>query len=171
MDYKIPFRGLKEGKHEFEFSFEKAFFEQFPGTDVTDGRVAATIELIKRSTGMECFFEVSGKVKVPCDRCLDEYLQDIEYSGKLFFEFGEETEEISDELIMLSGAEDYIDVAEYVFEFINLSLPFQKLHTDDHEGNSLCNQQMIDKLNELKGNNNSNEIDDPRWDKLRDLIN
>lgn len=171
MDYKIPFRGLNEGEHHYEFSFEKEFFESFSDSDISDGRVNTQVKLIKRSTGLECSFEIAGKVKVPCDRCLDQYLQDIEHSGKLFFEYGDETKEISDELMVLSGTEDFIDMGEIIFEYINLSLPFQKIHPDDHEGNSLCNQEMIDKLNELKGNNNSDEIDDPRWDKLRDLIN
>ncbi len=171
MDYKIPFRGLEEGKHEYRFSIDNKFFEDIPEGEVKEGKLEAHVELLKRTTGMECFFTVSGKVKVACDRCLDEYLENIEYTGKLFFEFGEETQEISDELIVLSGAEDYLDMADYFYEFINLSLPFQKLHPDDAEGNSLCNQKMIDKLNELQGDNNNDEIDDPRWDKLRDLIN
>lgn len=171
MDYKIPFRGLTEGKHEYEFSIDNTFFEDFPDEEIKEGRLQVNVELIKRSTGMELSLVITGKVKVPCDRCLDEYLEDIDYSGKLFFEYGEETREVSDELIILSGSEDYIDMGEYAFEYIKLSLPFQKLHSDDPDGNSLCNQDMIKRLNELTGNTNSDENDDPRWDQLRDLIN
>ncbi len=170
MDYKIPFRGLKEGKYKYDFSLDNKFFENFPESEMNEGKLEAHVELVKRSTGMECFFTIIGTVIVPCDRCLDEYLENVDYSGKLFFEYGDETYEISEELIVLSDAEDYLDMAEYFFEFINLSLPFQKLHPNDAKGNSLCNHKMIDKLNEFQGDNN-NEIDDPRWDKLRDLIN
>lgn len=171
MDLKIPFRGLEEGKHEYEFSIDDKFFENFPEGEVKEGRLTAFVELIKRSTGMESTFNISGKVKVPCDRCLEEYLENIEYSGKLFFQYGEETHEISDELIVLSGSEDYLDMAEYINEFIHLSLPFQKSHPDDPDGNTLCDQGLMDRLNELSGNTNTDEIEDPRWDKLRDLIN
>lgn len=169
MDFNIPFRGLTEGKHDYEFSINDKFFEKFPESEIKQGRLKAKVELMKRSTGLEVYFEIDGKVKVVCDRCLDEYLEPIEYSGTLFFEYGSETIEISDELVMLSAAEDVLDISNYLYEFILLSLPVQRIHPDDENGNSLCNPDMLERLKQLQGKNND-EIDDPRWDKLKDLI-
>lgn len=170
MDYTIPFRGLKAGKHQYEYRIDDKFFEAFPDGELKHGRLIVNVELIKRSTGLEVEFIISGKVKVTCDRCLDAFLMPVAYQGKLFFEFGQESREVTDELIMLSGADDDLDLSQYIYEYINLSLPLQKIHPDDHEGNSLCNAEMLKRLNN-SSNNNDDEIDDPRWDKLRDLIN
>ena len=171
MDLNIPFKGLKEGKHQFQFHIDDKFFEAFPEGDIHKGDLEIKVDLVKRSTGLETLFAIHGKVVVPCDRCLDDLEQDIDYQGKLFFEFGEETNEVTDDLIMLSANENYLELTQYVYEFVSLSLPFQKFHGNDAKGHSLCNKEMLEKLNKLYSNNEDDEIEDPRWDKLRDLIN
>lgn len=171
MDLSIPFKGLKEGKHQYQFHIDDRFFEAFPEGDIHKGNLEVTVDLLKRSTGLEAHFKITGKVIVPCDRCLDDLEQDIDYEGRLFFEFGEESNEVTDELIMLSATENTLELAQYIYEFVSLSLPFQKFHGTDSKGNPLCNKEMLEKLNQLYRNNDEYEIEDPRWDKLRDLIN
>lgn len=171
MDYKIPFKGLENGNHQFKFNVDDKFFAQFDESDINQGKLVVNIDLIKRSTGLEVFVEISGIVVAQCDRCLDNLDCTIEYKGKIFFEFGSQNEEISDELIMLSQSEDNLELDNYIYEFINLSLPIQKFHPDDKDGYSLCNPDMLTKLDNITVNNDDKKIDDPRWDKLRDLIN
>jgi uncharacterized metal-binding protein YceD (DUF177 family) len=171
MDYKIPFKGLENGKHQYEFTIDDKFFEEFPEGEINRGSLIAKVELNKRTTGIESFFEISGIVKMPCDRCLDDLDCPVEFQGKLFFEFGHESEEVSDELVMLSPSENYLELDIYIYEYIILSLPIQNIHPNDKNGKSLCNAEMLAKLNSMIVNNDDDEIDDPRWDKLRDLIN
>ncbi len=171
MDLSIPFQGLKEGNHQYQFSIGNKFFEAFPEGDVHQGKLEVSVELTKRSTGLETWFSIHGKVIVACDRCLDDLEMDIDYEGKLFFEFGEETVEVTDELIMISANQNSLELDQYIYEFIVLSLPIQKFHPNDAKGKTLCNREMLDKLNKLYRNNEEDEIVDPRWDKLKDLIN
>jgi len=172
VDYKVQFRGLAEGKHHFEYNINDTFFEAFAESEIKKGKLFVTVDLLKRSTGMEVDFNISGFVVIQCDRCLDEFDKQIEYTGKLFFEYGDETEEVSDELTVLSYGENYLNLDKYIYEFINLSLPIQKIHPDDENGNSTCNVEMLKKLDKYIINNQKDEIEeDPRWDKLRDLIN
>jgi uncharacterized metal-binding protein YceD (DUF177 family) len=172
VDYKVQFRGLAEGKHHFEYNINDTFFEAFAESEIKKGKLFVIVDLIKRSTGMEVDFNISGFVEIQCDRCLDYFNKGIEYSGKLFFEYGEKTEEVSDELTVLSYGENYLNLDKYIYEFINLSLPIQKIHPDDENGNSTCNAEMLKKLDKyIINNNQKDEIDDPRWGKQRDLIN
>ena len=171
MDYKIPFRGLNEGKHAYEFSIDHKFFDLFPESEIKEGELNAMVDVIKRANGLEAEFAITGKVKVTCDRCLDEFDFPISTKEKLFFEFGEESLEVTDELIMLSAAENMLNLGQYIYEFINLSLPLQRIHPNDKSGKSLCNPVMLEKLNQLIVHNDDNEIEDPRWGKLKDLIN
>ena len=171
MDYRIPFRGLKEGKHTYEFTMDRKFFELFSESEIKEGELNAKVELSKRSNGLEAEFTINGIVKVICDRCLDEFDFPIHTRNKLFFEFGEENREVTDELIMLSASESLLNLGQYIYEFINLNLPLQRIHPDDEFGNSLCNSTMLKKLNDLIVHNNDDEIEDPRWGKLKDLIN
>lgn len=171
VDYNIPFRGIKEGKHQYEFRIDDKFFEEFPDSEITKGALIATVDLIKRSTGIETRFIIQGTVTVPCDRCLDNLECPIDYDGKLYFEFGEESQEMTDELVIISGNENYLELAQYIYEFIYLSLPMHKVHGKNKAGEQLCNQEMLERLGSMISNNDEDEIDDPRWDKLRDLIN
>ncbi len=169
MDYSIPFRGLKEGTHRFEFTADDAFFAAYPETEVIRGNVHAVVDVLKRSNGLETVFTLRGSVFVECDRCLEECEQTVDFSGKLYFEFGHETMEVSDELIMLDENENTIDAGQYIGEYISLSLPMQKIHGTDKNGKSLCNAEMVETLKKYKINND--DIADPRWDKLKDLMN
>lgn len=170
MDYKIPLNNIKDGKNCYKFTINKEFFKGFTNSDIVDGELIAEVDLIKNYRGIESEIFIDGKVKIPCDRCLEEYFEHIVYKGKLFFEFGDKTEEITDELIRLSNAEEYLDLSTYFSEFINLSLPFQKFHPTDKKGNTLCNPKMLEKIDELTNKKNKNTID-PRWEKLEKLKN
>ena len=45
------------------------------------------------------------------------------------------------------------------------------MHPDDEFGNITCNPEMLEKLEEHMIEQDSNEeISDPRWDKLKDLL-
>ena len=58
---------------------------------------------------------------------------------------------------------------QHIYEYIQLALPIKRVHTDDSEGNSTCDPEMLKKLNEFIVEEENNT--DPRWDELRKLIN
>jgi len=62
--YAIPFRGLKEGKHYYEFIADNSFFEQFDFSEVKKGLVKINVELIKHSQFLELHFSLNGRVMV-----------------------------------------------------------------------------------------------------------
>ena len=170
MDYTIPINDLKDGKHQYGFDVADEIFEAFPESEVKKCSIHVDTELIKRGTNIEVFFRLNGKVTVTCDRCLDEFEMPIENEGHLFFEQSDEPGEVSDELIMISRSESRLDLKQYIYEFISLAIPAQKYHPEDENGNSACDPEMLRRLNEIKTNGNGGGTD-PRWDKLKDLVN
>lgn len=170
MDYTIPINDLKDGKHQYGFDVADEFFETFPESEVKKCSIHVDVELIKRGTNIEVFFDLNGKVTVVCDRCLDEFEMPIENEGHLFFEQSDEPGEVSDELIMISRSESRLDLKQYIYEFISLAIPAQKYHPEDENGNSACDPEMLRRLNEIKTNGSGGGTD-PRWDKLKDLVN
>ena len=66
-EFKIPFVGLKEGKHNFEFRITKAFFDFFEYDEFNDVAIDISLELIKTSTLMELVFNAKGTINVNCD--------------------------------------------------------------------------------------------------------
>ena len=168
--FVIPFKGLSSGKHDFVFDIDDKFFDAFTESEINKGKVHVEVHLIKSGTMLELIFSLEGSVYVMCDRCLDDFDLSISYNTNLFVKFGETTEEQTDEIIVLSHNEFEIDLSQYIYEYIHLSLPYRRLHPDDENGISTCNKDMIKKLEEYLMDEKA-KTPDPRWNDLNNLLN
>lgn len=170
--FKIAHKGLKLGKHNFDFSINDSFFEQIDYSEIKKANVHIHIDLEKNSQMMICEIELSGTVNVECDRCLDPFDLPIQYIGNLYIKYGEsEQEDTDDEILIISPEEDEIDLMHLFYEYISLSIPVRHVHLLDSEGNSLCNKEMIKYLEEYIVEDEGETESDPRWDKLKELLN
>ncbi len=151
----IPFKGLSLGQHSFEFELDDRFFSQFENAVVQKGNVFVQVELNKLNNLMECDIVINGEVAVECDRCLDEFYIPISFEGKVIVstrgQVGEDYEQDEDDVdvLFLHPSDDELDLSQYCYESIGLSLPLQKVHPNDANGNSTCNKEMLDKLKDL----------------------
>ncbi|MFC2112374.1 DUF177 domain-containing protein [Bacteroidota bacterium] len=166
--YAIPFRGLKEGKHDFEFVADNLFFEQFDSSEVKRGLVKVRVELIKHSQFLELHFEIDGRVTVFCDRCLEPFAMGIDHRAVLYIRFGEKTYEQSEEVLILADSSSEVVLDQYIYEYTHLALPYQRIHPEIG-GHTGCNPEMMKKLENHSAQEES-ESQDPRWDKLKGLI-
>ena len=173
--YDIAFKGLKEGKHQFEFEIDDKFFERFENSEVTKGALIGTVEINKQSTLMILEMAVNGTVELLCDWCLENYQQPVTNQSKMYIKFGAEAEELNDDVIVLPLEDNQINVAQYLYELIILGLPIKHVHPDDEEGNSTCDPEMLGKLNEylVEEVDDDEEVDEPideRWSELKKLL-
>lgn len=167
--YAIPFKGLKEGKHDFNFVVDNSFFEQFESSEVKRGLVNVQVELIMHSQFLELQFDINGKITINCDRCLEPFVTRITHQAMLYIRFGEKTLEQSDELLILADSENEVPLDQLLFEYIHLALPIQRIHPEI-DGISGCNPEMMEKLNAHDADDTENASEDPRWEKLKGLI-
>lgn len=168
--YRIVYQGLSEGLHEFEFEIDDLFFEGLEYSDIKKGNLIAKVLVNKKTTFLELDFEINGFVEISCDRCLDEYNQQIDYEGKLFVKFTEQEDDLDDNVICLSPSEHELDISHYIYESINLSIPLKRVHPVDENGEETCNPEMLEKLNNYIIDEPTDENIDPRWDDLRNLM-
>lgn len=169
--YTIPFSGLKEGKHLYEFTADDRFFAGFEQSEIDKGKVSVQVELEKRSTYLGLTFMIKGEVELICDRCLEKYMQPLKSRNTLLVKFSEENIEDDAEIIYIHPNEHQIELAQVIYEFIVLSLPIRHVHPDDRDGNSLCDPAMLKKLDEYRASESGNtEPEDPRWNELRKII-
>lgn len=166
--YIIPFKGLKEGNHEFEFDFPEKFFKEHKVLESTNGNIKAVVHLVKSPNILSLAVQLKGFMQIQCDRCLDNFDFPIRYNGHFVVKFGENIEDSTDEIWILHPNEFELNLEQYFFECLGLSLPIQRVHPDDADGNSSCNKEMLSIL-ESHNTRNYNEPD-PRWNTLRDLL-
>ncbi len=167
--YIIPFKGLQDGKHIFRFKLEKEFFEIFEVEEINNVELDCEIQLVKKNSYLEVEFGIEGYIEVICDVCLDFYPQKIESSGKLYIRFGEESEELSDELIVIPSNQAELDVSQYLYDFSMLGIPFKKQHPTGKNGKSGCDPEMVKILKNMEVKEDTAQTD-PRWNNLKNLI-
>ncbi len=170
--YKIKFKGKREGKYFYKFDIENSFFENFPESEIKKAKVKAEIELLITKDLLTLNIGLKGIVELQCDRCLDYFDYPISYQTILYVDFGEKNSDLSDadNKITIAKSKDEIELDKHFYDYLHLSLPYQKIHPIDEEGNSLCNQSMLNKIEEFSGKEEKKEID-PRWEKLKKIYN
>jgi len=166
--FVIPFRGLKEGEHQFEYLINNTFFEVYQYEDILDADIKVHLNFIKKSTLLELSFIAKGEVQVTCDISNELFFQPIEGSLDLVIKFGEEYNNDNEDILIIPYGDFEIDIAQYIYEMIVLSLPVKKIHPGIIDGT--LKTDILDKLEELQPNKEqSNKSIDPRWDKLKGL--
>ena len=168
-EYSVRISGLQYGLHEFEFNIGSSFFAIMDHPDIEGGKVSALVILEKKPEMMSLKFHLKGALEVVCDRCLDKYLQAIQANEVLYVKFGEEDEEMNENVIIVSRDAHEIIIDQYLFEFMVLALPYKRIHPDREDGSPGCNLEMINKLNEHIVED-THDTYDPRWDELKRLI-
>jgi len=167
--YVISFRGLKEGKHQFEYKIDSKFFEVYQYEDILDADVSVRLEFIKKSTLLELDFDVKGKVKLACDVTNELYQQPIDGKYNLTVKFGDEYNDENENILIISHDAYELDISQFIFEIIVLALPTKRIHPGVLDGT--LKSDILDKLEELKPKEENNNIDpDPRWDTLKGLL-
>jgi uncharacterized metal-binding protein YceD (DUF177 family) len=172
-EFLIPFIGLKLGKHHFEYQVNNAFFENFDYQEFNSSDIKVNVVLEKKGTMLELAFKHKGTVNVPCDMTNEEFDLPIKGSMKLIVRFGDTFNNDNEELLILPHGEFEIDIAQYVYEMIVLSVPLKRIHPGVKDGS--LNTEALAKLKELsvkelKKENKEEENIDPRWDKLKQLL-
>jgi uncharacterized metal-binding protein YceD (DUF177 family) len=172
-EYLIPFVGLKLGKHHFEYQIDNTFFGIFEYDEFQNSDIKVNVVLEKKSNMLEISFKQEGNVNVPCDVTGEDFDLPIKSKMKLIVRFGEEFNNDNEELLILPFGEFEVDIAQYIYEMIVLSVPLRRVHPGVKDGT--LESEALKKLNELavketKKENKQEENIDPRWDKLKQLL-
>lgn len=169
--YSIPFKGLKLGKHQFDFEITDAFFDEFEYSLVKKGNLNCIVELEKQETLMILNFQIDGLVNRSCDRCLSQFPETVDLQERQIVKFADEAkpEDADNEIMVLSRQDFEIDLSGLIYEFINLAMPMISVCKD--EGSTpFCDQEMLDKLKKFSISEEEENTDtDPRWNVLKNI--
>lgn len=171
--YNIAFTGLSLGNHSYHYDVDDSFFDCFQKTEVKEALVKIELLLEKTNSMLVLDFKLSGKVKLVCDRCSEEYWQAIDAKNRLFVKFGDSHYEQTEKIIIIPQRETHFDVSQYIYEFVHLSLPLKRVHPGGKSKADNCDPVVLKKLNELhvqtyeNGNPKTGAVD--HWEALRKL--
>lgn len=182
--YNIPLKDLQEEGQTIEFVLDNDYFKRIDSPEVQRGTVKATVKARKKANIFDLAFELDGVVQIPCDRCLDDMDQPIQYKDKLQVKFGEYFSEEGD-IVVVPETDGAINIAWFLYEFIVLNIPIKHVHQPGE-----CNKTMVSKLKkhvtrQKTDDNDDDDLDfeddnddlttdevstDPRWDGLQNIF-
>lgn len=169
--FNIPFVGLKEGSHKFEYQIDKMFFKAFQFDEFNSSDVTVVVNFVKKSTLLELTFTATGTVNVLCDLTNEPFDQQISGTFPLIIKFGAEFNNDDEEVLIIPYDSYQVNIAQYIYELIVLSVPIKRVHPKVVDGT--LENETLKKLKELELKEEKsveNDTTDPRWDKLKDLL-
>ena len=174
-EFEIAFVGLKPGVHEYNYTIDEKFFEAFQQQDFRNCKANVRLLLDKKNGFMLLKFEIGGTLEVTCDRCNNDLPLDLWDEFNITVKMVEEPElmngqEEDPDMYYIAQGESHVDVANWIYEFINLSIPMQKICSYEKMDGPHCNKAAMDMLNKME--NKKEDSTNPIWkglEKFKDL--
>ena len=171
--YNIDIFKLRNTTHVYDFEVKSSFFKVFEDREITEGKATVIAQIKKSELMLEMNMRIKSKIKLTCDRSLDTYDYQLETNNNIIFKYGDNWEELSDEIVIIPRDEQRINVAQYIYEFIRLAVPMKKLHprfVRNEQGDGSLHE-LVYCSSEKEKKNRVNEGTDPRWEKLKAIKN
>jgi uncharacterized metal-binding protein YceD (DUF177 family) len=165
-EYDIAFVGLKPGIHEYNYEINDKFFAEYKETDpdsigFNNCYASVKLSLEKNHSFMLLKFEIGGSVSVVCDRCGNKLPLDLWEEFNLVIKQMENPEEMNQkeddpDIFYISRTESHIHLADWIYEFVILSIPNQRTCNEDEMGGPQCNKEILAMLKKMKSSINEN---------------
>ena len=165
-EFLVPVSGLALGSHSYQFEINDDFFAEREYSEIQQGKVSVALDIDRQETLMVLHFGIDGTVRVPCDRCADEFDLPIRDEREFFLKLGTENAQESDDVEVISADQADYDVSSLVYEFIILAIPMHRVHPEGQ-----CTPEvraMLTMAEHVEETKDENEID-PRWAALKNL--
>ena len=154
-EFDIAFVGLKPGIHEFSYEVDDKFFVDFNELDIKGCNASVKLMLEKNTSFMLLKFEIIGSASVTCDRCSNPILLDLWDEFNLIIKQVENPEEMNNneddpDIFYISRTESHLHIAEWIYEFVLLSVPNQRMCSENEIGGPQCNKEILAMLNKMQ---------------------
>lgn len=146
--FEIAWQGLKLGEHELIFDLDDKFLIwKYPETEYKELNVQIKVTFDKQVNFFMFHFNIDGSLVVPCDRCGEEFELSLWDEFDLLVKLNdvEDEDQIEEEadVVFISRSETVLDISDWLYEFLMLSIPLQKIHPQDAKGNDTCNPDVL----------------------------
>lgn len=153
--FEIAFVGLKPGVHEFEYQLDDKFFIEKAAEDFTNADTTVKLSVEKNTGFMLLKFEVGGNAIVSCDRCGNPLKMDLWDEFNMLVKLVDNPDEMNEQeedpdVWYISRTESHLNVSDWVYEFVMLSVPMQRMCSKEEMGGPQCNNEVLEKLKQME---------------------
>ncbi len=174
-EFDIAFVGLKPGVHEYTYEIDEKFFATYPPQDFSNVKAKIRLKLEKNTNFMILKFEVGGTADAQCDRCGNPLPLQLWDDFEVLVKLVDDPEKMNDEeedpdVFYISRGESHLNVENWIYEFITLSVPTHRMCPEEQVGGPQCNKEVLEMLRKM--NETENKSQNPIWkglDKFRNI--
>jgi uncharacterized metal-binding protein YceD (DUF177 family) len=153
-EFEIAFVGLKPGIHEYNYEVDEKFFANYQQTDFNNCQASIKLILEKNTSFMMLKFEVGGSVNVICDRCGNTLPMNLWDEFNMVVKSVENPEEMNEseedpDIFYISRTESHLHVADWIYEFVSLSIPMHRMCNEQEMGGPQCNKEILAMLKKM----------------------
>ena len=165
--FTLKFAGLKDGKHKFEYEADSSFFQFHNYSEFNKANIKFKVDFIKKSTVLELQIIGEGFVNINCTLSNEPFDYNLKSQLKLIVKFGEYYDDSNDELLILPQGSHSINLDQFLYEMVVLSMPIRNVHPGIEDGS--IKSDILNRLKDFDINKEKSSNFDPRWDKLKQL--
>lgn len=153
-EFDIPFVGLKPGVHHYQYEITDKFFADYDQQDFTNCNATVKVSLEKNAGFMILKFDVGGSLEVGCDRCGNKLPLQLWDEFKIVVKLVEDADVMNEQeddpdVYYINRTESHLHLADWIFEFINLSIPMTRMCAASEIGGPYCNKEVLERLKKL----------------------
>jgi uncharacterized protein len=167
--YSLPYLGIKDGLHKYQFYAGNDFFSAFEHSPIEQGDFEIHVEVDKRGNLSEFVFHITGKAKAICDRCLADIKLPVSGNYVLHGRLSEEDVD-DEEIITIKPDQSHIDLSQHIYEMICISMPLTNVYDCENEIPKVCDEAVLSKLAPDSGPKDVEIQDSNVWQNLKGLI-
>jgi len=174
-EYEIAFVGLKPGVHEYHYEISDKFFDAYKEQDFRNCKASVKLTLEKKTGFMLLKFEIGGSVEATCDRCGNDLPMNLWDEFNVVVKLVDNPDEMNEkgedpDVYYISRTESHLFVGDWIYEFVNLSIPLQRMCNEEEIGGPHCNKEVLEMLRKM--NTGNEQTTNPIWkdlDKFKNL--
>ena len=151
------------------------FFLNYGSQDFKNCNAVVKLELDKKPGFMLLKFDIDGSIDISCDRCGNPLTLRLWEEFKSMVKLVDNPDEMNEQeedpdVYYIGRGESHLHLADWIYEFINLSIPLQKMCSPDEIGGPQCNKEVLAKLAKIEVE--KQDAVNPLWkglEKFKDL--
>lgn len=174
--FDIDIYKLANKQYTYQYHIGKSFFEHFENSPLQQADLNVEVTLDKQDNLITALYDIRGTVALECDRSLEKFDHPVAIQERIIYQYGEEEQELDDDIVIITNNTQSINIAQYLYEFVNLSVPMRKIHPKyAEEDNPLVDGEIIFSSKAehppAEEEHEKDEPVDPRWNALKNLKN
>lgn len=131
--YSLNLFGLKNGRNQVEFEIDDDFLTHFPKALMSGCQAKAVLTIDKFTSHLQIHFDLTGTVKVECDRCAEEMLLPIAAEHTVIYSYEKKFKNQDDEeldIVYIHENDNRLVLVQDFYDFLTIALPLRKVHED-----------------------------------------